>query len=375
MMEGCHEGKQSGNDSDILITIDVRANYQKKELILQDLMDVEYIELETSDDFLSQGRVLDIGKDILLVSNYSPDGDIFVFDRNGKGISKFNHQGQGNEEYIYIYGAVLDEDNGEILINDVRGRKILAYDLYGNFKRSIRHYEKLGYVSIYNYDSKNLICEADDDGKTSEKMFVIISKLDGSVINKMPISYKQHKTTMVAKNNGIFHFYPYSQILPFHDSWIISEASSDTVFRFLPDFSMIPFITRTPSIQSMNPEIFLFPKILTDLYYFMEIVKKEDYTDDVFTRTDLIYDRQERVIYEYTLCNDDYSNKQQVNINMATSGTKNGEIAFWQIIEAHTLVESYKKGELKGKLKEISAELEEDSNPVIMLVKHKTSKL
>jgi hypothetical protein len=34
-------------------------------------------------------------------------------------------------------------------------------------------------------------------------------------------------------------------------------------------------------------------------------------------------------------------------------------------------VESYKKGELKGRLKEIAAELDEESNPVIMLIKHK----
>jgi len=117
----------------------------------------------------------------------------------------------------------------------------------------------------------------------------------------------------------------------------------------------------------MNPEIFLFPKILTDRYYFMDKVKKEN----DFTKTDLIYDRQAKAIYEYTLYNDDYSNKQQVN--MMTNETKNSEIAFWQKIEAHDLVESYKKGELKGKLKEISARLEEESNPVIMLVKDRAN--
>lgn len=32
---------------------------------------------------------------------------------------------------------------------------------------------------------------------------------------------------------------------------------------------------------------------------------------------------------------------------------------------------SYKKGQLKGRLKEIAATLDEESNPVIMLIKHK----
>lgn len=41
---GC---KQSGNPNDDFIRVDVTANYPKKELILQDFMDVEYIPLET----------------------------------------------------------------------------------------------------------------------------------------------------------------------------------------------------------------------------------------------------------------------------------------------------------------------------------------
>ena len=35
------------------------------------------------------------------------------------------------------------------------------------------------------------------------------------------------------------------------------------------------------------------------------------------------------------------------------------------------LVEAYEKGQLKGKLKEIAANLDEESNPVVMLLKKK----
>jgi len=49
----------------------------------------------------------------------------------------------------------------------------------------------------------------------------------------------------------------------------------------------------------------------------------------------------------------------------------NSEILSWQPLQAHELVETYEKGKLKGRLKEIAAELDEDSNPVIMLIKHK----
>ena len=49
----------------------------------------------------------------------------------------------------------------------------------------------------------------------------------------------------------------------------------------------------------------------------------------------------------------------------------NHEIASWYSLEAYQLVESYNKGELKGILKEIASKLNEDSNPVIMLIKYK----
>jgi hypothetical protein len=53
------------------------------------------------------------------------------------------------------------------------------------------------------------------------------------------------------------------------------------------------------------------------------------------------------------------------------SGAVNDKIASYQRLEAPDLVEAYKKGILKGRLKEIAAELDEESNPVIMLAKFK----
>jgi hypothetical protein len=54
---GCkHSGKQVTND---IVTVDVMASYPEKELILQDFMDVEYVPLETTDEFITQGLVED----------------------------------------------------------------------------------------------------------------------------------------------------------------------------------------------------------------------------------------------------------------------------------------------------------------------------
>jgi hypothetical protein len=58
-------------------------------------------------------------------------------------------------------------------------------------------------------------------------------------------------------------------------------------------------------------------------------------------------------------------------IYMSALSPVNHEIESWQPLEAYQLVESYKKGELKGKLKEIAAKLDADDNPVIMPIQHK----
>lgn len=42
-----------------------------------------------------------------------------------------------------------------------------------------------------------------------------------------------------------------------------------------------------------------------------------------------------------------------------------------QSLEAASLIEAHEKGQLKGRLKEIAAGLDEESNAVIMLVKYR----
>jgi hypothetical protein len=387
-MAGC--GRQSDIQSDDLITVDVTKSYPKKELILQDFMDVEYIPLETADEFVCQGDILDIGKEYIVVKNYIIDGDIFLFDRNGKGLRKINRMGQGGEEYIYIDQVTLDEENGEMFVKVAFQKKIIVYDLFGKFKRILPFNDGTSYNKIYNFDTSNLIRE--DFTVETIQPFAIISKQDGSIVREIHIPFQEKKMISLPVHiDGAAMKYPentiyytgtnYNPIIPYYDDWILTEPSSDTVFRLLPDYSLTPFMARTPSIQSMNPEVFLFPCILTDRYFFMKTVKKALETDNFtnpadlaklkgFPTTDLIYDRQEKTISEYSVFNSDYATENLVNMSQ-TAIVVNNEIVFWQKIESYQLIESYEKGELKGKLKEIAATLDEDSNPVIMLVKHK----
>ena len=370
-LAGCGKDKQSTNE---LIIVDVTKNYPEKELILQDFMDVEYIPLETKDDFICQGLVLAIGKDIILARNRIRDGDIFIYDRKtGKGLKKINREGQGGEEYTFIQRIVLDEKQNEIFVLDHFSRKISVYDLDGNFKRSLKRGDELYFFHLYNFNQTSLI--TNNYWVTDKPAFTIISKQDGTT-KQIQIPFKEKISMAVNYSDKAKDIYynvipdNYNPIIPYFDCWVLVEQSSDTVYKYQSDHKMIPIIARTPSVQSMNPEVFLFLGILTNRYYFMETVKKEYNfeTHEGFPTTDLLYDKQEKAIFEYIVYNNDYSEKRAVNMKSLPVDDK---IASWQSIEASQLIEDYEKGKLKGRLKEIAASLDEESNPVIMLIKHK----
>ena len=365
---GC--GNRSASSVDNLIRVDVMADYPEKELILQDLMDVEYIALETTDDFITKGAVKAIGKDIMLVTNRGSDGDILVFDRNGKGLRKINRLGQSGEEYTQLTGLVLDEDNDEIFVKDNPARKIGVYDLLGNYKRSFKFTDTSYYNYIFNYDRDHLICyKSYPSEKGKRESHLIISKQDGRIIHEIQIPSKGTETPVVTEGEFIItpEFY---LTFPDRDKWILVNTSSDTIFHYLPDGNLSPFIVRSPSISSMDTKVFLFPTVITDRYCFMRTMRKEvDFTTfKGFLGEDLVYDKQENALFSYILYNDDFINKEEVSL---TSEPRNPEIAICQTLDAPDLIEAYEKGQLKGKLKEIAANLDEESNPVVMLLKKK----
>jgi hypothetical protein len=365
---GC---KQTNQNND-LITVDVSKSYPQKELLLQDFMDVEYIPLETTDEFITQGFVRSVGKNILLVTNRIIDGDIFVFDRKtGKGLRKINRFGQSGEEYTQINEIVLDEEKNELFVVNYTARKILVYDLNGNFNRSFNFVDTSHYIHTFNYDRDNLICfkSYSPSVENEQAKHILISKQDGVITHEIQITVKQNESPVWMKDEAVITP-SFCLTALCQDNWLLTRTSSDTVYTYSPDKTIHPFMTRTPSIHTMEPQVFLFPTVITEQYVFMQALKKEFDLERMkgFPVTDLLYDKQEKAIFEYSIYNDDFINKKSVYFG---SNSISREIAQHQLLQSSDLVEAYKKGELKGKLKEIASELEEEDNPVIMLIKHK----
>ena len=366
---GCVEKEDKTN----VITVDVTTTYPKKELVLQDLMDVEYIPLETNDEFITQGSVMAIGEKYILVKNWSHDGNIFVFDRKtGKGIRKINRKGQGDGEYSFINGIILDEDNNEMFVNCASTKKIYVYDLSGNFKRDFKHVEGGEYLEVFNYDKNNLICydmslyyKEGQPREENRSYHLIISKQDGSVTQKIYIPFDVIKTPVVQKGGAT----SIRSIIPYRKEWLLVETSSDTVYNYVPEKNQLnPFLIKSPT---RDLEILLTMGVVTDRYCFMHTVKKDfDFTTGRgFLITDLMYDKQENAVFEANVLNGDFVEKQ--NVDMLSDPMNGDEIVAIQPLAANKIVDAYKNDGLKGKLKEIAAGLDEESNPVIMLVKNR----
>ena len=119
LFAGCAQEKPSGS----IPTVDVTASYPEKTITLQDFADVEYIPLETSDEFLTEGVILASGEKYILVKNSSNDGNIYLFDRTGKGVRVINHKGNGPGEYTN-YNDVLHANAVRSVVNQVSGWKV-----------------------------------------------------------------------------------------------------------------------------------------------------------------------------------------------------------------------------------------------------------
>ena len=364
---------QSNDNADSIMTIDLNKKYQEKEIILQDIMDVEYVPLDSSDEFISSGNIKAVGdKYIVLVSG----GKILLFDRHtGKGIRVIDHEGQGADEYTLAYNVILDEANNELFVNDPTIKKICVYDLEGNFKRSFSHGEEHQFIDVTDFDKDFLVCYDEaifmDMEKTetdnSKTYHFLISKQDGSIAQEISVPYEKINAPML-QVGGMTSVTFVRAVVPLNKDMLIIQNSSDTIYRYTANkHQMVPFLVKIPST---DPERLITIGTVTPQYCFFQTIDKtfNPETGRGFPHHDLVIDRQTNEAFSSVVLNADYSSKQQVDM---IRFAQNGEVLCVQALQAHKLVEANEKGELNGYLKEIASQLNEDSNSVIMVMRAK----
>jgi hypothetical protein len=368
----------SGTDG-ALLTVDVEKEYPVKRIKLQDIADVEYIPMETSDEFLWAGGNNLITGDYILNAN-TAKGDITIYDRQGKGIKSFNRQGGGREEYGLYSHVMFDDDNKHIFVYDVnKTGKIFTYDMNGEFVRVIDRAEGKAYNTTVSYDANTFLTyNYSFNNDTTSRSFLFISKETGEILGECNLTVPTEKVISTAikyeveGGMGRTAFIPIP-ITPAGNGLILAELSNDTIFFMNAAKELRPLYIQTPSRAAMDPEIFLYVLKETKDYIFFYTVEKtyDPKKNTGFPRKVIAYDKKEKVFYTPEIYNDDINNESQKYILSTLISPHNSLNVDMQILNAFDLIESLENDELKGELKEVAAKLDEEDNPVVMVVNYR----
>lgn len=132
---------------------------------------IEYVKLQSTEEHPVGGiDNLLITPEHIIVADRHLAKSIFIFDRQGMIQTVISRHGRGPQEYLSIFDVVLTPDQKRIAVLDNYGKKILYFDLAGNF---LFHKDTPFYPIFFKYlDDENMLMVtyglgADDPGLVS----------------------------------------------------------------------------------------------------------------------------------------------------------------------------------------------------------------
>lgn len=375
-------GCSTTTPSIVIPEIDVSKEYPEKEINVQDVAEIEYIPLESTEEMLlDKYNQIAAVTDKRIVAYNSVEGDIFIFGRDGKAISRFNRRDGSAEGHDYIKQIIYDDKSNEVFIYDHRN-KIKVYSEKGEYLRMLTIPART-YFKFYNFDEQTIL-EYDEFSKTakedySTRPYVFISKKDGTTVSTLdftlPIRYSPRVPITI---DGYPDMVDVFNVLILSNNWhdgedlLIADQSSDTVFQLTKDKRLIPLIARKPSIHSYPPElrIFLTPVIKTEKFIVFEKTvfdaEKLKRNAESISRSNLLYRFDGGEISEVLFKNADclFLELDFLDINIAKN---TGAV----LIDPLEITNYLNRDNVEGELKKVALNLKDDDNPVLMIVKFK----
>lgn len=374
-------------NKNMIPVIDLHKEYPRKEIVLQDIAEVEYIPIETNDSsLLTAGSFSRMTWNHYLIVSYQ--STIFFFDNKGLFHHSINRRGGSGEEYSdYITALNVDFNTKEVFVYDYRdmGSRIQVYSFEGEFKRSLKTPDKTNFItSLFDLDTEYLFAEdhynVDREGieVLNHSPYYKISKKDGH-LTQLPITIeKRIRDGLSFKRGDQFTSISIgaSPVMKNGSEMIISDFALDTVYSFKEDV-LTPIAVRKNRISKKGNPILAALQMKTDRYLLWTVIEKDI---DVKTMSmsepkALLFDRYTGECNEVNFVNED-------GIESVNKARRLSHYLGRQITDlppnyaicpfaAEDLVSLYNEGKLKGRLKEIASTLKEDDNAVLMLLKFK----
>jgi hypothetical protein len=355
--------------------IDFSKNYPEKKIRLQDIADIEYAPLETTDDILLSDKVgLSYVSDTYILLHEFMRGDIFVFDRTGKIYSHFNHKGGSGREYTWIgeAGTIFDEKKEEIF---VCSQSIQVYSLSGEYKRTLKKNTIQNGTKVFNFDDESLLVCDDvivypgiiDNNKNP---YSLISKKDGSLISVLNIHLpKRYSTRFVQMEDNnkwrlISIYFPSS--MHYGQDFMIADISSDTLYLLTQNKELTPILTRKPSVHT-EPRTVWTTFLTTDQFILIGNIPIGSNSKGGSGQIQvLMYEFETGETSKVSILDTEYNDSGWGPESPAIAKNMTAEL-----IQASSIINAYKKKKLKGNVEEFVKTLDEDDNPIVRIIKFK----
>lgn len=148
---------------------------------------------------------------------------IYAFDLNGNFIGPIGQRGRGPGEYQILGGMAIDKVNDELIVVCVAKRKILRYDLVGNFLGDID--VQVAFVDFKILENGNFVLLAGDEpnahlGEEMSRRIIYITDNGGNIISYGPkycTYFEDVKMSrlgnLMVQNNVISYSYKFSDTI------------------------------------------------------------------------------------------------------------------------------------------------------------------
>lgn len=367
--EGGTKNKQN------LPVIDKTKRYPKKAF---DREVVEtYIQLETRKDILLDGdaHLYYVSDKRMLIVNRQ-QGDVFIFDMNGKAISRFNEKGR--DGYTMLDYALYDEPNKEVFIVDNISKKIFVFSEDGARKRTLHFPQSMQIIELCNFDENTMLAfhEHQYGSLVHKQPYFFISKKDGSIISRLNIttnkinprrlyifnsdnSITQHVITTNASGN-----------CKFGQEFILANMSCDTIYLLKKDKTLTPLFVQTPSVFSeplLVPTVQMKTDDFVTFYIYPFDLKKVKREYESGEKPKGYSAEGKHLMYEFKT---GQFFELENNINTVDKCDVPAKTSV-EVLHPYILKKWLENGRLKGKLKEIAKKVDVNDNPIIKIAKFK----
>jgi len=379
--QGCHNRNSKAYQG--LPIFDLTKNYPEKDFFVDEAdLEREFIPLETTNEVLADQdfSITYVSNEIIIGVN-GRRGDIFIFGRDGKIISHFNHVDNNGIDYERLMSMVFGEKNQEIYVADCPSKsRCVVYSIDGKFLRQFNFPENSWITKLYNFDDHTLLAYNGymkhilDFGEINQiTPYMLISKNDGSLVSRLDLSFPERISDDYWSKtlNTVLMTIPSNNIVRYDKEFIISDRSSDTIYFFTQDKKLTPIFTRTPSVYSENPRYVILIEFITERHLFFYTLPLSDIWIELLEQ----WGKGLPVKYPILYFAFDLNTGQIFSLDRLPSYVHNVDapektaVILWS---HDVLVDELENGRLDGKLKEIAqtfSRKEEEQNPVIEIVK------